>query len=123
MANYQAELNKASRTVQKQISETEERIGETTRQFQSELTNTFEEMSQMVRSSATAEMQRGFELSQKLSTARSPSDFVSAYQEWWTEAISARSEDARQFMANYQKFITESARLFSNVGSIGRMSR
>jgi len=63
MANYQAELNKASRTVQKQISETEERIGETTRQFQSELTNTFEEMSQMVRSSASAEMQRGFELS------------------------------------------------------------
>ena len=28
MSNYQAELNKASKTVQKQMAETEEKIGE-----------------------------------------------------------------------------------------------
>ena len=53
--------------------------------------------------------------------ARSPSDAVSAYQEWLTDEMSARSEDARLFMTNWQNFFTESTRLFSNFGSNGRM--
>jgi len=111
---YQTELNEASKTVQKQISETEKRIGETTRQFQSEFAKTLEEMNRTVMSRASAEMQLGLKLSQKLSAARSPSDAVSAYQEWLTEQMSERSEAAREYMASCQKFITESARLFSN---------
>ena len=111
---YQTELNEASKTVQKQISETEKRIDETTRQFQREFAKTLEEMNRTVMSRASAEMQLGLKLSQKLSAARSPSDAVSAYQEWLTEQMSERSEAAREYMASCQKFITESARLFSN---------
>jgi len=78
-------------------------------------------MNQTVMSRASAEMQLGLQLSLKLSAARSPSDAISAYQEWLTEEMSARTESARQFVADCQKLITESARLFSNGGSNGRM--
>jgi hypothetical protein len=122
MSNYQAELDKASSTVQKQISETQERIGETTRQFQNEWAKTLEKMNRTIMSRASAEMQLGVDLSQKLSAARSPSDAVSAYQEWLTADMSERSEVARQFMINWQSFITESARLFAN-GANGRMGK
>jgi hypothetical protein len=113
MSSY-TDFDKASKTVKKQISETEERIGETTRQFQSEFAKAFSEMSKTVMSRAGAEMQLGLELSQKLSAARSPSDALSAYQEWLTADVRERSEGARQLMLNYQKFITESTQLFSN---------
>jgi len=114
MSSYEAEFNKASKTVQKRISETEEKIGEATRQVQNEWAKAFEEMSRTVVSRASAEMQLGLKLSQKLTACRSPYDAVSAYQEWMTEEMNARSEDARHFMANYQKFIAESTRLLSN---------
>jgi hypothetical protein len=78
----------------------------------------------MYMSRATAEIELGLKLSQKLSTARSPSDAMSAYQEWLTQEMKARTEDTRQFMTNCQNFITEGTRLFSNGGSNGRrMSR
>jgi hypothetical protein len=108
-------LNKASKTVQKQISETEEKIGATTRQFQSEWAKTFEEMSRLVISRATAEMELARKLSEKLSSARSPTDAISAYQEWLTAEMSERSEGARQFMANCQKFMTDSTRIFGRL--------
>jgi len=113
MSSYEAEFNKASKAAQKQISETEQRISETTRQFQSEWAKTLEEMNRTIMSRANAEMKLGANLSQKLSAARSPSDAVSAYQEWLTADMSERSEVARQFMADWQKFFTASARLFS----------
>ena len=120
MSNYQAELNKVSKTVQKQIAETEEKIGE----VQNEFAKTLDVMSRAAMSRATAEIELGLKLSQKLSTARSPSDAMSAYQEWLTEEMKARTEDTRQFMTNCQNFITEGTRLFSNGGSNGRrMSR
>ena len=74
-------------------------------------------------SRATAEIELGLKLSQKLSTVRSPSDALAAYQEWFTEEMKAHTEDARQFMANCQTFITEGTRLFSNGGSNGRVRR
>ena len=113
MSSYEAEFNKASKAAQKQISETEQRISETTRQFQSEWAKTLEEMNRTIMSRASAEMKLGANLSQKLTAARSPSDAVSAYQEWLTADMSERSEVARQFMADWQKFFTASARLFS----------
>ena len=119
MSDYQAEFNKASKAAQKQISETEERIGETARQFQSEWAKTLEEMNRTVMSRVSAEMKLGANLSQKLSAARSPTDAVSAYQEWLTADMSERSEVARQFMASWQNFITESTRIFSNGGRTG----
>jgi hypothetical protein len=67
-------------------------------------------------------MQLGLNLTQKLSAARSPADALSAYQEWLTADVDARSENARQLMANCQKLITESTRLFSSSLSNGGMS-
>ena len=122
MSSYETELNKAS-TVQKLLSETEERIAETTRQVQSEWAKTLEEMNRTIMSRANAEMQLGLKLSQKLSAARSPSDAVSAYQEWMTAQMGERSDAARQWMANCQKFISESTRILSNAQSNGWMSR
>jgi len=119
MSGYQAELNKVSKTFQKQIAETEEKIGE----VQTEFAKTLEAMSRAAMSRATAEIELGLKLSKKLSTARSPYDALSACQEWFTEEMSARNEDARQFMTNCQRFMTEGTRLFSNGGSNGRMSR
>jgi predicted nucleic acid-binding Zn-ribbon protein len=89
--NYQAELNKVSQTVQKQIAETEDKISE----VQSEFAKTIEVMNRAVMSRATAQVELGVKLSQKLTTARSPLDAVSAYQEWLTEAMQARTEDTR----------------------------
>jgi hypothetical protein len=117
MTNYQAELNKASKTVQKQMAETEEKIGE----VQNEFAKTLDVMSRAAMSRVTAEIELSLKLSQKLGTARSPSDALSAYHEWLTEEMKARTEDARQFMTNCQGFVTEGTRLFSN--GKGRMSR
>ena len=103
-----------SRTVQKKIAETEKSIGDATRQAQDEFARIFEEMSRAVMSRATTEIELGVRLTQKLGAARSLPDVMSAYQEWLSDEMNARSEDARQFMTNSQKFITASTRLFSN---------
>ena len=114
MQNYQDELTEASKTIQKKIAETEKKIGDTTHQAQNEFNQTFEEMSRAVMSRATAEIELGVGLTQRLSEAHSFPDVVLAYQEWLGKEMNARSEDARQFMTNSQKFIATSARLFSN---------
>jgi len=103
-----------SRTAQRKIIETEKSIGDATRQAQDVFARTFEEMSRAVVSRATAEIELGVRLTQRLSAARSLPDVVSAYQEWLSEEMNARSEDARQFMTGSQKFITASTRFFSN---------
>jgi hypothetical protein len=118
MTNYQVELNKVSKTVQRQMAETEEKIGE----VQNEFAKTFDVMSRAAMSRAAAEIELGLRLSQRLSTARSPSDALSACQEWLTEEMKARTEDTRLFMTNCQRFITEGTRLFAN-GSNGRSGR
>jgi hypothetical protein len=61
-----------------------------------------------------AEVERGVTLSTKLSAVRSLPDAVAAYQEWVSEEMNARSEDARRFMANSQKFMATSTRFLSN---------
>jgi hypothetical protein len=119
MSNYQAELNKVSKTVQKQMSETEEKIGE----IQNEFAKTIDVINRAAMSRATAEIELGLKLSQKLTTARSPSDALLACQEWLTEEMKARSEDTRQFVTNCHRFISEGTRLFSNGSSNGRLSR
>ena len=120
MPSYQDDFTKASKTVEKQIDETEKKISGATLHAQDEFAKTFEEMSREIVSRATAEIELGVKLSQKLSAARSFPDVVSAYQEWLSAEMSARSEDARWFMSNSQKFMTTSARLLSN-GWSGRV--
>jgi hypothetical protein len=118
MRGYQDEFAETSKTAQKKIAETQKN----TRQVQDEFAKTFEEMSRAVLSRATAEIERGVKLTQTLGAARSLPDVMSAYQEWLSEEMNARSEDARQFMANSQKFITTSTRLLSNDRSALGMS-
>ena len=116
MRSHQNEFAEASRTAQKKIAEAEaeKRTDDATHQAQDEFARTFEEMSRAVMSRATTEMELGVKLTQRLGAARSLPDVVSAYQEWLSEEMNARSEDARQFMSNSQKFITASTRFFSN---------
>jgi hypothetical protein len=114
MSTNQDEYANTSKTAQKKIAETEKKIADTAFQAQNEFAKTFEEMSRTVMSRATAEIELSVKLTQKLGAARSLPDVVSAYQEWLSDEMNARSEDARQFMTNSQKFITASTRLFSN---------
>ena len=115
MPSYQTELDKASKSAEKQVSQAEERIAETTRQLQNEWAKTFEEMSQTILSRARAEMELALKLSERLSAARSPSDALLAYQEWLTAEMGARSEAARQLMTYCQKFMTDSTRIFGRL--------
>src|SRR6516225_1257538 len=70
MQNYQDELTEASKIIQKKIAETEKKIGDTTLQAQNEFSKTFEEMSRAVMSRATAEIEFGVRLTQRLSERR-----------------------------------------------------
>jgi hypothetical protein len=110
MSAYRDEFANASKTAQRKIAETDETVF----QFQNEFAKTFEEMSRAVILRVRAEIELGVKLSQRLGAARSLPDVVSAYQEWLSDVMNARSEDARQFMINSQKFVTASTRLFSN---------
>jgi sugar-specific transcriptional regulator TrmB len=108
------ELTKASKTVEKQIAQTEKKIGDATLQAQNEFLKTLEEMNREVMSRMAAEVERGVKLSTKLSAARSLPDAAAAYQEWMSEEMNARSEDARRFMDNSQKFMNTSTKFLSN---------
>ena len=122
MPSHEDEITKASKTVQREIAETEKKISDTTLQVETEFAKTCEEMSQAIMSRATAQVELGMKLTEKLRAARSLPDVVSAYQEWLSAQMTACSEDARQFMTDSQKFMTTSTRLFSiNWSSLGKI--
>ena len=118
MSDFETDLKKVTKAVEKQIADTQKKVGDVTLQAQDEFTKTVQEMSQTIMSRARAEIELGAKLTARLSEARSFPDVVSAYQEWLNKVMVARSEDAHQFMTNWQKFMTEGTRLFSNGGSI-----
>ena len=88
----------------------------------SEFFNALQEMSRdwMVR--ANAEVELGLKLSKKLTAAHSVPDALAAYQEWLSEEMSARAEDARLLMSNGQKIMDASSRLLSTSWTRGSMS-
>jgi hypothetical protein len=108
------DLNRAAKTAQKQIGDTEKKIGDAALEAQGHFIKTLEEMSRDAMACASAEIERGLKLSKKLTAAQSVSDAVSAYQEWLSEEMAARSEEARRFMSNTQTFMTSGSRAFSN---------
>jgi hypothetical protein len=108
------EFNRAAKTAQKQISDTEKKVSDAALEAQSHLIKTLEEMSRDAMACATAEIERGLKLSKKLSACQSVSDAVAAYQEWLSEEMNARSEDARRFVSNSQSFMTTSSKAISN---------
>jgi len=80
----------------------------------SEFFNTLQEMSRDWMARATAEVELGLKISKKLTAAHSVPDAVAAYQEWLSEEMNARAEDARLLMSNGQKFMDASARFLSS---------
>jgi hypothetical protein len=71
---------------------------------------------------ARSEVELGLKLSKNLSAAHSVPDAITAYQEWLTEEMGARAEDARLLMSNGQKFIDTSSRLLANAWTSGSMT-
>jgi hypothetical protein len=80
----------------------------------SEFFNALEEMSRDWMGRATAEVELSLKLSKKLTDAHSVPDAITAYQEWLSEEMNARAEDARLLMSNGQKIINASSRLLSD---------
>jgi hypothetical protein len=85
----------------------------------SEFFNALQEMSRDWMGRAT---ELGLKLSKKLTTAHSVPDAITAYQEWLSEEMNARAEDARLLMSNGQKIMDASSRLLSSSGTSGSMS-
>jgi negative regulator of replication initiation len=108
------DFNRAAKTAQKQISDTEKKIGDAALEAQGHFIKTLEEMSRDAMACASAEIERGLKLSKKLTASQSISDAVAAYQEWLSEEMTARSEEARRFMSNTQTFMTSGSKAFSN---------
>ncbi len=108
------DFNKAARTAQRQIGDTEKKIGDAALDAQNHFLKTLEEMSRDAMACATAEIERGLKLSKKLSSAHSVSDAMAAYQEWLSEEMNARSEDARRLMSTGQTFMTASSKALTN---------
>jgi hypothetical protein len=79
-----------------------------------ELFSTLQEMSRDWMARATAEVELNLKLSKKLTAAHSVPDAVAVYQEWLSEEVGARAEDARLLMSSGQKFMDASSRFLSH---------
>ena len=114
MDSNREDLNRAAKAAQKQVGDTEKRIGDAALEAQNQFLKTLEEMSREAMACASAEVERGLKFSKKLSAAHSVSDAVAAYQEWLSEEMSARTEDARRFISNGQAIMSTGSKAFSN---------
>ena len=94
--------------------EAENKIGNAPFQVQSDFVNTLQDLARDWMARATSEVELGLKLSKNLSAAHSVPDAIAAYQEWVSEEMAARSEDARRLMANGKKFMDTNTRLLSN---------
>jgi negative regulator of replication initiation len=108
------DFNRTAKTAQKQVSDAGKKIGDAALDAQNQFLKTLEEMSREAMACASAEIERGLKLSKKLSASQSMSDAVAAYQEWLSEEMNARSEEARRFMSNSQAFMTNGSKAFTN---------
>src|SRR6266849_4298200 len=112
----------SSKSTRAGSKETESKTGNASFQIQSELFNALQDMSCDWMARATAEVELALKLSKKLSAAHSVPDALAAYQEWLSEEMGARAEDARRLMSNGQKFMDTSTRLLSNGWTSAGMS-
>ena len=88
----------------------------------SEFFNALHQMSRDWMGRATAEVELGLKLSKNLTAAHSVPDAITAYQEWLSDEMNARAEDARLLLSNGQKIINASSRLLSSSWTSGSMS-
>jgi hypothetical protein len=103
-----------SKSTRASTGETENKTHDVPLQVQSEIFDALQDMSREWMAYATAEVECGLKLSKKLTAARSVPDAIAAYQEWLSEEMGARAEDARRLMSNAQKLVDTSTRLLSN---------
>jgi len=103
-----------TKSIRGEAEETVHKIGNASFQVQSEFINTLQEMSRECIARAASEVELGLKLSKKLNAAHSVPDAITAYQEWLSDEMAARTEDARLLMSNGQKFMETSTRLLSN---------
>jgi hypothetical protein len=103
-----------AKSAQAQMVDTGKKIGNATMQAQSEFLKTIEEMGRHWVASAAGELELGLKLSKKLTSAHTVPDAMAACQEWLSEEMNARAEDARRFMTDGQKFMDTGARLFTS---------
>jgi hypothetical protein len=89
------------------------RSGRSTGRTGSDFFNALQEMNRDWVEHANAEVELGLKLSKKLTAVHSVPDAVAAYQEWLSDEMNARAEDARRLMSNGQKIIDASSRLLS----------
>jgi hypothetical protein len=108
------EFAQASEAAQKQIVNTQKKIGDVTLQAGQEFLKIVEEMGREFTSCVAAEAELSLRLSKRLSEARSIPDAMAAYQEWLHEEMVRRSQDASRLVTTSQKFINTSTRIFSN---------
>ncbi len=94
--------------------DSENKIGNAPFQVHSQFVNTLQDLTRDWMARAASEVELGLKLSKKLSAAHSVPDAIAAYQEWLSEEMAARSEDASRLMSNGQKFMDTSTRLLSN---------
>jgi hypothetical protein len=93
---------------------TEEAISERSSNLSgSPLLGAFQEIRRHWMGRAMAEVELGLKLSTKLCEAHSVPDAMTAYQEWWSEEINARTEDARRLTTKGQEFMAASTRILS----------
>jgi hypothetical protein len=100
----------------------ESRPARSTSRTGSEFFNALQEVSRDWMGRATAEVELSLKLSKKLTAAHSVPDALTAYQEWLSEEINARAEDARLLMSNGQKIMDASSRLLSSNWTSSSMS-
>jgi hypothetical protein len=116
MPSEETELNPSPNPAKSIRTGTAETENKALFRAQSEVFDALQDMSREWMARATAEVEFGFKLSKKLSAARSLPDAIVAYQDWLSEEMSARAEDARWLLSNGQKLVNTSTRLMSKGG-------
>jgi len=87
---------------------------EATIRIQTDLLDNWQEMNREWLSRVQSEVDLASELTSKLTAARSVPDAATACQEWAGKRMNIFAEDGRRLVADSQKFMQTSARLFSN---------
>jgi hypothetical protein len=83
-------------------------------EVQKELVSTLEDINQDLLNRAKAEAELAAEFVTKLSAVRSVPDATTTYHSWASRELELLAADGRQMMANGEKLMQASRRLFSN---------
>jgi hypothetical protein len=80
---------------------------------QTEMLGLLSEIGQEWFARATSEAELAFKLPNKLTSARTVPDAISAYQEWFGEWMNMRGEDSRRLISDGQRIVETGVRCFA----------